>query len=568
MIMATRDKWIAVVLAVALLIGGSWLYQRFGTASIEITTTPAGALVHLDGRRVGMTPMVTRVAAGRHLLLLEHSHYETLRESISLDRGDHIARDFQFSVGTGTLRLLSSPTGAWVEIDGERLAQQTPTQLTTPAGEISIRMGVSEHLPAQKQVVLKTGATLEVNLDLNIDLHGSLTVLTTPRDAKIEIPAIDVDYKPGVRVPVGERLIRVSRSGYATQEVRFRVLDGENQTRVKLTRLYGKLNVRVQPDEAEVFVSYRGDDDRQVREAYRPGMSVPVGRVEVRARSLGFRTAYAEFLISQSGHTVRLTLSTIDVSPGRRFQDPLKNGNAGPVMVVIPAGSFTMGDATGNPSEQPAHKVTLTQPFALSVSEVSIASFAEFARSADVEMSSRLAEAETDEPMRFVSWYQAQTYVTWLTQQTGFKYRLPTEAEWEYAARAGSQGAYFFGDDPSRLCEFANVADLSAKEIYAGWDVVDCRDGYQKIAPVASFAANPFGLHDIYGNVSEWIADCGINSYSDAPSDGSIDQRGGCGSHGFRGGSWDSQAAEMRSAYRNTAVMANGDRGIRLLREL
>jgi formylglycine-generating enzyme required for sulfatase activity len=297
-------------------------------------------------------------------------------------------------------------------------------------------------------------------------------------------------------------------------------------------------------------------------------MSVPVGRVEVRARALGFRTAYAEFRISESGHTARLKLSTMDVSAGRRFRDPLNNGGAGPEMVVIPAGVFTMGDAMGNPSEQPAHTVALTQAFALSVTEVSIASYLEFTRSTEEDLSSRLADAESDEPVRFVSWQQSRAYVAWLTAQTGNKYRLPTEAEWEYAARAGSQSAYFFGDDPSRLCEFANIADLSAKEIYAGWDVVECRDGHRKVAPVASLAANPFGLHDIYGNVAEWVAECGMPSYRDAPSDGSIIQGASCASHGFRGGSWDSQAPEMRSVYRNSAAVPNDDRGIRLLREL
>ena len=561
-------KRAAVGALVVVLAAGYWIYQRFGTASIELSTAPAGAVVRLDGKRLGQTPLLVTVDAGRHLLVIEHSYFAPLEESISLNRGDHLTRHFDLSVSEGTLSLLSNPQGAWVEVDGERLAEHTPTVLTTPAGKKIVRMGLPERFPIEQEVILASGARAEVNLNLNIDPHGSLTVAARPRGAKIELPLTELAYEPGIRVPTGEHLIRVSHTGYATREVRYKVRYGDNLTQINLERQFGKLIVRVQPDDAEIRVSYLLEGEHRLQSVYREAMSVPVGRVEVRTRAIGYRTVFSDFHVGERGHTLRLKLSPIVVVAGERFRDRLKSGGDSPEMIVIPAGTFTMGDAAGFVSEQPAREISLTQPFALSVTEVSIAEFERYLREQKERLPSRLAEALKNEPIRYVSWDDAQDYVDWLSAQTGAKYRLPSEAEWEYAARAGSSGSYFFGEEPLQLCEFANVADRTTREIFRLWDIVACTDGYRKIAPVRSLAANPFGLYDIYGNVSEWLAECGIPPYESAPADGSVAEGNNCDTHGHRGGSWDSQAAEMRSANRNNARGAGDDRGIRLLREL
>jgi formylglycine-generating enzyme required for sulfatase activity len=561
-------KRIAVSGLVVVLAAGYWMYQRFGTASIQVSTAPTGAVVRLDGQRLGESPLVVTVDAGRHLLVIEHSYFATLEESISLSRGDHLTRHFDLSVSEGTLSLLSNPQGAWVEVDGKRLPRQTPTVLTTSAGKKIVRMGLPERFPVEQEVMLASGARVEVNLNLNIDPHGSLTVAARPRGATIELPLTDIKYEPGVRVPIGEHLIRVSHTGYNPREIRYKVRYGDNLTQINLERLFGKLIVRVQPDEAEIQVSYLLEGTHRLRSVYREAMSVPVGPVEVRARAIGHRTAFANFHLGERGYTVRLRLSPMVVVTGERFRDRLKSGGDSPEMIVIPAGTFTMGDANGFVSEQPEREISLTQPFALSVNEVTIAEFEKYLRAQMVELSYRLSEAPKSEPVRYITWEEAQDYVDWLSEQTGEKYRLPSEAEWEYAARAGTRGSYFFGEDALQLCEFANVADRSAREIFLLWDIVACTDGYRKIAPVGMLAANPFGLYDIYGNVSEWVAECGMPTYESAPTDGSVAEGYNCDTHGHRGGSWDSQAAEMRSANRNNGHGAGDDRGIRLLREL
>jgi formylglycine-generating enzyme required for sulfatase activity len=172
-------------------------------------------------------------------------------------------------------------------------------------------------------------------------------------------------------------------------------------------------------------------------------------------------------------------------------------------------------------------------------------------------------------PVTRVSFADALVYADWLSAQTGHHYRLLSEAEWEYMARGGTRTAYFFGDDPDELCGYGNVADIALRTRYTGFDTADCDDGYVELAPVASFRPNPFGIHDVHGNVAEWVLECGMPAYQGAPDDATpIDPGARCPTHGVRGGSWDGTVSDARSSKRNLASSAGGDRGIRLLREL
>jgi sulfatase modifying factor 1 len=157
---------------------------------------------------------------------------------------------------------------------------------------------------------------------------------------------------------------------------------------------------------------------------------------------------------------------------------------------------------------------------------------------------------EDDYPVACVSWNDAKAYVDWLSKQTGHDYRLPSEAEWEFAARAGTTTARFWGDNPDSACRYANVADRTAKTRYPGWPIHDCEDGYVHAAPTGSFKANSFGLKDMLGNLWEWTADCWNGSYEGAPSDGSARTGGDCRWRVLRGGSWDIAPEFVRSAIR------------------
>ena len=150
-----------------------------------------------------------------------------------------------------------------------------------------------------------------------------------------------------------------------------------------------------------------------------------------------------------------------------------------------------------------------------------------------------------------VSWDDVRAYASWLSRRTGERYRLLSESEWEYVARAGTRTARYWGEGESGQCGHANGADASAKRQYSYWAAASCDDGHVRTAPVGSYGANAWGLHDVLGNVWEWTGDCWNESYAGAPSDGSSWERGACSNRVLRGGSWRNSPRYLRSAYRD-----------------
>ena len=215
-------------------------------------------------------------------------------------------------------------------------------------------------------------------------------------------------------------------------------------------------------------------------------------------------------------------------------------------MVVVPAGSFTMGsplrEEGRDTGEGPQRKVTIPRPFAAGRYEVKFAEWDECVAAGGCKHRPDGGGGRGILPVVDVSWEDVTTeYLPWLSRTTGKTYRLLTEAEWEYAARAGSTTRYSFGDDEKALCTYANVADMSAQEQYKDLTLAtlaSCRDGHIHTSLVGSFRPNAFGLYDMHGNVWEWVQDCWNANYSGAPSDGSAWITGDRCLHVLRGGSW------------------------------
>jgi len=177
--------------------------------------------------------------------------------------------------------------------------------------------------------------------------------------------------------------------------------------------------------------------------------------------------------------------------------------------------------------------------------------------------------AQTDsDPVVCVNWDDAKAYAAWLARKTGKGYRLLTEAEWEYAARAGTSGRRYWGENDSESCRYANVADASAKGAYNFSNTFSCTDGYAATAPVGRFQPNSFGLYDMLGNAWQWTEDCGNDNYNGAPTEGSAWTSGNCGQRVLRGGSWGGTPQVMRAAYRSryNSGVRNNLNGFRIAR--
>ncbi|MDJ0656060.1 MAG: formylglycine-generating enzyme family protein [Xanthomonadales bacterium] len=340
--------------------------------------------------------------------------------------------------------------------------------------------------------------------------------------------------------------------------------------------------------------------------------AVETARVAMRDSRFGEAVAAIESVRSLGGNQIllasldeELRLSRIYnvFRPGQVFADDL-NGSRGPEMVVIPHGSFAMGaaavDTDRTPFEGPLHPVRFERGFALSRTEVSVAQFAAFVEATGYttqaesegfssvynEASGRISkrkkvtwrdtyngrEAKPGDPVMHVSWHDATAYANWLSRTTGRSYRLPSEAEYEYAARGGRQTRYWWGmDGPTVAVEnLTGDGDRSPRRRTWSKAFTQYEDGHWGPAPVGTFDANPFGLFDMAGNVQEWVADCWHDSYARAPTDGAAWINRGCPRRVVRGGFWGGAPDTARVSHRLPVTADNRGPtiGFRVARDL
>lgn len=266
-----------------------------------------------------------------------------------------------------------------------------------------------------------------------------------------------------------------------------------------------------------------------------------------------------------------------------------------PELVIVPPGSFVMGSLVDKPQrpEGPLRDVAIEYFFALGRYEVTVGQFRRFLNNTDHQLSGGCRvwaegalpaggtnprpqpgegpwrgfvddpashwlspgwrrEVNDDDPVVCVSWQDALAYVDWLADTTRQPYRLPTEAEWEYVARAGSTSQFPWGDSGALGCDHANIYDRSAAtEFGFPWEGEACDDGFSAAAPVGQFLANRFGVYDIVGNVWEWTQDCHQDYYPVVPVDGrAVEVAGDCEYRTVRGGSWITHSSRQRPTFR------------------
>jgi formylglycine-generating enzyme required for sulfatase activity len=303
----------------------------------------------------------------------------------------------------------------------------------------------------------------------------------------------------------------------------------------------------------------------------------------------------------------RLTNARLYASykPGQVFADRFVDSTGqAPAMVVVPTGKFLMGSPDGerghDANEAPVHEVQVDKGFAMARSAVTIGQFRDFVRATGYvpqsismqggsvydEQSGGLRDdsaatwqddyagkpGQERLPVINVSWNDAKAYADWLSQRTGKKYRLASEAEFEYGLRAGTTTRYWWGDGSpgSRVENLTGGNDRSGSGRRWSNAFNGYKDGFWGPAPVMSFTPNAFGLYDMGGNVSEWVADCWHDNYIRAPRTAEAWVNPGCGRRVIRGGSWGSAPDMVRSAYRQgaTSDLRSARVGFRVVREL
>jgi formylglycine-generating enzyme required for sulfatase activity len=408
---------------------------------------------------------------------------------------------------------------AAVVLLGAALPLGAVAQLQPPRPEAKLVVPGKEKAPEPRSALL-----LRMDTDCTVRIDGGAPLTLKAGEAKV------------VKVLFGERLIAAAAGDGTVQwEQDIAVADAQQ----------GILRIEIQP----------------LQEAHE--------RELAGAREVEERPHAAEQATRAAGERRQ----ALRVAVGKVFRDKLQDGTLGPEMVVMADGTFEMGSpgSQGDDDEHPRHPVTFGEPFALGKTEVTFDDYDRFARATGRALPEDDGWGRGNRPVIHVSWEDAVAYTAWLSSQTGAQYRLPSEAEWEYGARAGTQTTYWWGDDALAACAHANLGDQSVERLRSNWSqTASCDDGYAATAPVGSFSANPFGLCDTAGNVWEWVADCYHASYAGAPSDGTAWVGGDCARRVVRGGSWVGKPVYLRSASRTrvTPDFRHNLIGFRLARTL
>lgn len=264
-----------------------------------------------------------------------------------------------------------------------------------------------------------------------------------------------------------------------------------------------------------------------------------------------------------------LFLAVLLLASSQQTDRTLRDCNDCPDLILLEGGSFMRGAAIGDPaadeSELPRHEVTVAKPFAIAARQVTVQDYERFATATGHETGMG-CYTFTDEgwrhdenadwrmpgfpqtpldPVVCISWHDAMAYAAWMSARTGKTYRLPSEAEWEFAARGGFREGNFWGEDDTRICAYANVNDITAKNKTAK-AAENCTDGFLYTSPAGHFRPNPFGLYDAIGNAWVWLADCWQGDYRASPRDGSAHLDNNCERRVLRGGSWTDTPGPVR----------------------
>lgn len=293
---------------------------------------------------------------------------------------------------------------------------------------------------------------------------------------------------------------------------------------------------------------------------YHAGIALAPGRYHIEVSHPGFRTYTDWVTITDEPLTTEVTLKEAPPVP-RNFSSPLPGGKSGPAMVTIDPGTFTMGDEADS-AATPVHAVRIVNAFAISQYEITFDDYDFFAKATERALPGDNRWGRGNRPVVNVTWEDAAAYTQWLSKLTGKTYRLPSESEWEYVARAGTTTPYWWGEDITEAAGKANCR-RGCNSRYSGLFG-------SKTAPVGSYPPNDFGVYDTAGNVAEWVLDCHFDNYSLKPKNGRAFEVSACPVQVVRGGSARSNLDQIASHQRDSRPAGTYEEhiGFRVVMEL
>ncbi len=311
-----------------------------------------------------------------------------------------------------------------------------------------------------------------------------------------------------------------------------------------------KLKVNASPIDARVRIL-------NIADTYYTGIPLLPGRYHIAVDSKGHDSQSQWIEITEEDINLSISLRKTPV-PGATFANTLDGGAKGPSMVIVPAGSFTMGHA-GEATTSPTRRVKFKHPFAVSQYEITFADFELFTRATQRPLPSDNRWGKGSRPIINVTWQDAKDYVNWLKNTTGSKYRLPTESEWEYIARAKTINDYWWEGDGKKMANCRRNCSSQYSNLFR-----------TKTAPVGTYQSNPFKVFDTSGNVAEWVEDCYVDHYLGAPKDGEAVKENNCAARSVRGGSIKSNLQQLKNYLREKRAAEEGysDVGFRVVVDL
>lgn len=560
---------------------------------VELATRPeAGAQVLVDGEPVGVTPLVAEIRPGNHRIEFRAERYLTeLREIDVEGGGERQALTVELTPSWAPVAIETTPAGAEVLVDGEP-AGTTPAELELEAGRHEIEARHAGYNAWRTEIDVTANQPLELPPVTLTEADGRVELASTPDEASV---SVDGEFRG--RTPLTLRLrpgrahrITVTKPGYESHTRELSVeADSGRRLSIELAAQHGEVEIASEPPQSEIWV----DGERAGTTPATLRLTAVPHEIEVRREGYAARS---EQVTPRPGFAQRLgfDLEPLDDTTGSGYPRTITTGLGQPLK-LIPAGQFTMGSSRREPgrrSNETLRRVKLSRAFYLGVHEVTNAEFREFMPEHDSgELAGRSLNGD-DQPVVDVDWRDVARYLNWLSIRDGLQpvyeersdgtlaaarplrngYRLPTEAEWAWAARFAEREdalVYPWGTELPPPDRSGNFADVSAAKLLQT-TLVTYSDGFEVAAPVGSFPENVLGLHDIGGNVAEWIQDF-YDVYLDPGTEQSVDPLGPESGRFrvVRGPSWRSATqTNLRMAYRDYAVEGRDDLGFRIARNL